>query len=301
MDRFRVKKPDIFSGHRDSIFCLAKMDDHRFFSAGSDGMVILWDLFRPNEGEVIAKVGGSIYALSFDENNHMLYIGENHEGIHKVDMSQKKEAGFVRTGNYQLYDIRISNDMIWVAAGSGELLVFNASFHLINRRQLTSDRLRSLAFNNGEVAIGASDNRIKIMEKASFTPKTELTGHQNSIFSLCYHPSGKYLISGGRDSKLLVWDTSDGYKLRESIAAHLYTINHIVFSGNGKYFVTCSMDRSIKLWNAYNFKLLKVLDRHRHAGHGNSINKLLWMEYQDLLVSCSDDRIVAVWDIKLEA
>ena len=31
------------------------------------------------------------------------------------------------------------------------------------------------------------------------------------------------------------------------------------------------------------FKLLKVIDKSRHAGHGTSVNKLLWTDYQDQL------------------
>ncbi|PIQ20460.1 MAG: hypothetical protein COW65_14840, partial [Cytophagales bacterium CG18_big_fil_WC_8_21_14_2_50_42_9] len=64
-----------------------------------------------------------------------------------------------------------------------------------------------------------------------------------------------------------------------------------------QYFATCSMDKSIKVWHAQSFKLLKVIDKARHAGHGTSVNKLFWSDRQNSLVSCSDDRTVSVWNL----
>jgi WD40 repeat protein len=60
------------------------------------------------------------------------------------------------------------------------------------------------------------------------------------------------------------------------------------------------MDKSIKVWDAVSFKLLKVIDRARYAGHGTSINKLLWTPYQNQVVSCSDDRSLSVWKLHFE-
>ncbi len=55
---------------------------------------------------------------------------------------------------------------------------------------------------------------------------------------------------------------------------------------------------SIKVWNnANDLRLLKVIDKGRHAGHGTSVNKLLWTSFKDQLVSASDDRTISAWDL----
>jgi WD40 repeat protein len=81
------------------------------------------------------------------------------------------------------------------------------------------------------------------------------------------------------------------------VAAHLFAINHIAFSPSGEYFATASMDKSIKIWKADELKLLKVIDKGRHAGHGTSVNKLVWTDFKNQLVSASDDRTISVWNL----
>ncbi|SNT14902.1 WD-40 repeat-containing protein [Ekhidna lutea] len=298
MGTISAKKLHTFLGHNDSIYTLEELDDHRFISAGGDGMVVLWDLKSPDEGEVIVKVSGSVYALTYDSDSGYLYVGQNNDGIHKIDLKAKKEVGSIHLGEYQVFDLKIVDDQIWTGLSNGEVIVLNKDLEIVRRIKYANDRIRSFDQFNDKVAIAASDNLTRIVDVHSMEVDHSLKGHTNSVFSSKYHPTGKYLISVGRDAHVKVWDTQVDYVLRESIAAHLYTVNDIIFRPDGRYFVTGSIDKSIKLWDAHNFKLLKVLDKHRHAGHGNSVNKLLWMNYRDLLVTCSDDRSISVWEIK---
>ena len=61
------------------------------------------------------------------------------------------------------------------------------------------------------------------------------------------------------------------------------------------------MDKSIKVWDTTELKLLKVIDKARHAGHGTSVNKLLWTSFNDQLISASDDRTLSVWSLKFDS
>ena len=74
MGKIEVKKLHTFLGHNDSIYTLHGLDDHRFVSAGGDGMVVLWDLRSPDEGEVIVKIEGSVYAVTFDSAKKEYYM-----------------------------------------------------------------------------------------------------------------------------------------------------------------------------------------------------------------------------------
>jgi len=88
--------------------------------------------------------------------------------------------------------------------------------------------------------------------------------------------------------------------LHEEIKAHLYAINHIEFSPDSEHFVTCGLDKSVKVWHTASLTLLKVIDKARHAGHGTSVNRLLWSSFNKQLISASDDRSISVWNIHFE-
>jgi WD40 repeat protein len=149
----------------------------------------------------------------------------------------------------------------------------------------------------GEVAVGYSDHRIRILDLDTMAVKHAWEAHGNSVFVVRYAPDGHTLVSGSRDARLKAWDSDSGYSLSHEVVAHLFAINHLDFSPDNKHFVTCSMDKSIKVWDAATFKLLKVIDRARHAGHGTSVNKVLWTPYNDQLLSAGDDRTISVWNI----
>jgi WD40 repeat protein len=79
---------------------------------------------------------------------------------------------------------------------------------------------------------------------------------------------------------------------------HIYAIHDLQFSPDGNWFATASMDKTVKIWEVGSLKLRKVLDATRHGGHKNSVNKLIWSSFDDLLVSASDDKNLSVWKIQ---
>jgi WD40 repeat protein len=129
MSRIEVKKVHTYIGHNDSIYTLESVNDRQFLSAGGDGMVVLWNLENPAEGEVIAKTNGSIYAMVFDYENEKIIVGENNEGLHLIDFRQRKEIGSVKVGNHQIFDLKLRKNEIWVGLSNGEVVFFDRSWY----------------------------------------------------------------------------------------------------------------------------------------------------------------------------
>jgi WD40 repeat protein len=198
-----------------------------------------------------------------------------------------------------IFDIQSLDQHIVVASGDGAITIVDTeSMTVVKRAQVSEKNARTIAVNErtGDLAVGYSDHFIRIFD-TSLKLKTEWKGHANSVFTLRYTPDQKFLVSGSRDARLKVWDGEADYSQAEEVVAHMYAINHVDFSPDGKHFVTCSMDKSIKVWDTEALKLLKVIDRARHAGHGTSVNKLLWTGYNNQLISASDDRTLSIWQI----
>lgn len=297
----KVEKIDSFTGHRDCVYALEKSDEvHRFFSAAGDGFVVKWNLQKHDVGEMIAKVGHSVYAMAYLPNKNHLWILENFEGIHVIDITSKQEIRTLKLVSTSYFDLQIYNNMAFIAGGDGVISIIDTeSFSFVKHIKASEMSVRCLAINpiERDFAAGFSDNSIKIFDLQTFELKKVIAAHQNSVFSLKYSPNFKYLLSGSRDARLKIWDVEAGYVLEKEIVAHTFAINSIDFSPNSNYFATCSMDKSVKIWDSESFKLLKVIDRARHAGHGTSVNKLFWTKYDNQIVSASDDRTISVWKI----
>ncbi len=295
----QITKIDTFSGHRDCVYTLSSSaDGNQFFSAGGDGTVVRWNFDTPDLGELIAQVPASVYAICFDAQRNYLWVGQNYDGIHLIDVAQKKEINSVKITSSAIFDIKIFENDAFIGLSDGTIVIMDVNLFLVKKHIKASEKsVRSIDINpiTAEFAVAYSDFSIKIFDLRDFSLKLVLTGHQNSVFKVCFSPDYNYLISAGRDAHVKVWEVNKCYNLYKDIPAHLFAINDVVYSPNGAIFATCSMDKSIKIWDANEFKLLKVIDKGRHAGHGTSINKLLWNSYTDYLIAGSDDKHISIW------
>jgi len=302
MQKVNVNRLHSFSGHRDCVYTLQSSNAEQFFFSGAgDGMIVKWNHNSPEQGELIAKLPNSIYALHYHNNSNLLIAGHNYDGIHLLEWENKKESGSLHFTEAAIFDIQSLNGNVYVASGDGMLSCIDLEKLLVVQKKKQSEKnARTLAIHSerGELAVGYSDNYIRIFDLDTLALKQEWPAHGNSVFTVRYSPDGNFLFSGSRDARLKVWDVQAGYLPVTEIVAHIYAINHIDFSPDGKHFVTCSMDKSIKVWDLEELKLLKVIDKARHAGHGTSVNKLLWTA--DRLLSASDDRSISAWDIQFQ-
>jgi WD40 repeat protein len=77
------------------------------------------------------------------------------------------------------------------------------------------------------------------------------------IWDVNYNPNGTRTVSGGRDGDALVWDMRSGKELN-SLKGHQDWVITTAVSPNGRLAATASTDRTVKIWNIYNFQ--KVAD-----------------------------------------
>jgi WD40 repeat protein len=303
MTSVQVSKLHTLTGHRDCVYTLVpSAKDEIFFSGSGDGMAVMWNLSDPETGAVVAKLPNSIYAMLYHAHTDTLVVGHNYEGIHILDWKNKSELGSLQLTKAAIFDLKAYGADILVATGEGMLMKVDSKNLIVKGKvQASQKSARTIAINEqlGEVAVGYSDHHIRVFDLDNLILKYDWKAHDNSVFTLQYGPENK-LMSGSRDARLKVWDAGKNYQQAAEVVAHMYAINHLAFSRDSKHFVTCSMDKSIKVWDAQALKLLKVIDRSRHAGHGTSVNRVLWTNYNDQLLSASDDRTISVWNINFE-
>ncbi len=81
----------------------------------------------------------------------------------------------------------------------------------------------------------------------------------NSINSIKYSPDGKYILTGGQDMLLRIYEVSTG-KLIRVFAGHTSIIKSVAFSPDGKYILSGSSDKTVRLWDVQAKGNIAVID-----------------------------------------
>jgi len=303
--KIQIEKTGQFIGHGGAIYTLEPSSHaHLFYSGSSDNLVVEWNLEEPQQNKVVAKIPAKALALKYVPDRNILLVGQSVGGIHVIDLNKNEEIKLLQLHRESVYDIQYlpEQECFWVAAGDGTVSVWSINdFSLITALKLCDQKIRSIHFNSvfKEAAVGCGDGSIRIFDFETYEEKKILKGHLDdfSVNSICYHPNGKYLLSGSRDAYLNVWDIENDYALIHHIPAHNYAIYSIIFSPDKKFFATGSRDKTIKIWDTENFEMLLRIDKMEHEGHSHSVNKLLWSDFNNYLVSTGDDKAIMVWKI----
>lgn len=298
--KLEVEKIATFGGHKDGLYSVVHFNDNgKFYTAGADGFVVEWDISDPDKGKLIAKVPNTVYALCPLLDTHQLVVGQNTDGIHLLDIKSGKELKSLKLTDQAVFSIQRFKNELYIGTGDGWLLVVDLGTWTVTKKVKVSEKsVRAIVVDEERenVWTAASDHMIRGYSIDTLSEIRELIGHENSVFALTISPDSKYLLSGSRDAHLRVWNLEGFIETQEDIIAHMYTINDIVFRKDGKYFATCSKDKSVKIWRTKDFRLLKVLDKERYAGHGTSVNRLTWLE-DEIIISVSDDHSASAWRI----
>lgn len=122
---------------------------------------------------------------------------------------------------------------------------------------------------------------------------TATKDHEKNILALALSSDGKYLVSGGCDKLVRVWDAEKN-ELLESFSGHRDTITSLAFRLRSHMLFTGSLDRSIKHWNLTEMGYVETL--FGHQGEVNGLDSL----YKERVVSCGRDRSVRMWKIPEE-
>ncbi|ETO07029.1 G-protein beta WD-40 repeats containing protein [Reticulomyxa filosa] len=76
------------------------------------------------------------------------------------------------------------------------------------------------------------------------------------------------------------------------IKGHSDCVNNVKFSSDGNTIVSCSHDKTIKIWDLTNGKEIKKL-----KGHSHWVNDARFSLDGNMIVSCSNDETIRLWDI----
>jgi WD40 repeat protein len=297
-----IKHIATLTGHSGCVYAMDKgISENTVFTAGSDMFIVLWNLETLQAEKFSASLPSAVYAICHIPEKKLLLAGTTTGSIHILDLEKKEEIKMLQHHTAPIFDIKYSleTNCFYTAGGDGNFAVCSLdTLSLIKMKKLSKEKVRSIDFNyiTSEIAVALGDCNVLIFDLHTLDYKKDFIGHGLASNVVRYSPDGKFLLTGGRDAHLNIWQVGN-YELVKSIPAHNWAIYDIAFSPDATLFATASRDKTIKIWNAKTFQLLKRITKENFDAHTHSVNKLIWSTYNNYLVSVGDDRLVMVREV----
>tara|TARA_B110000114_G_C15023600_1_gene369941 strand:+ start:244 stop:1158 length:915 start_codon:yes stop_codon:yes gene_type:complete len=297
-----VKHIATLAGHSGCIYAMdAGISESTIFTGGSDLIIALWNLDTLSTEKFAASLPAAVYTICHIPEKNILLAGTTTGSVHILDLEKNQEIKILQHHTAPIFDIKYSlkTNCFYTAGGDGNFAVCSLdTLSLIKIKKLSDKKVRNIDFNyvTSEIAVALGDCTILVFDLYTLEVKTDFIAHQLAANVVRYSPDGKFLLTGGRDAHLNIWQT-DNYELIKSIPAHNWAIYDIVFNPDTTLFATASRDKTIKIWDAKTYQLLHRITKENNEAHTHSVNKLLWSTYNNYLVSVGDDRVVMVREI----
>ncbi|ELT90719.1 hypothetical protein CAPTEDRAFT_53852, partial [Capitella teleta] len=166
--------------------------------------------------------------------------------------------------------ICFSGDGRLVATGSedGWLQVWDLTGAQAHSAKSHSTGITGLSYSpdNSTIASCSKDKTVKFWCASSYKLKYHVTLSGEAL-SLSYSPDGHKLAVSmhnvGDDSKVTLWNAING-KAFDRLTGHKGWIWGITFNKNAKVLISCSSDRTLKVWNMDSKTLIASLGGHTH-------------------------------------
>lgn len=114
--------------------------------------------------------------------------------------------------------------------------------------------------------------------------------HSQEVYAVAWSPDGHYLVSGGADQTVQIWDETATRKLFSyHTSDEVYAVS---WSPNGQYVASAGADKRIQIWQ---ISTARMVFSFSVAG---VIYALAWSPDSNLLAIGGTHRIVEVWDVE---
>lgn len=293
-----------FVGHSGSVYALENgLEENLFFSGSSDRFVTQWNVNTFESAAFTAKLPGIIYCIKYIPNYNLLLCGTSEGIIHVINTKEKKEIKALKNHSAPLFAINYSkkNNLIFSSGGDGKISIINPD--LLSVQQIltvSNSKVRSLEINflETELLVACGNEEVKIFSLPDLKLLKSFNANKLATNTAVYQHGSNTILSGGRDAILNIY-TTDNYTVEKSIAAHNYAIYDIKFLDDLNLFATASRDKTFKLWNSLQHEFIVRVNAENYLGHTHSVNRLLWLKENQILLSAGDDRKIIAWKVNV--
>ncbi|CAL1294318.1 unnamed protein product [Larinioides sclopetarius] len=289
-----------FSQNNNFFQSLIFTPDDRHILSFYDNVIFKWSVENGMETSIIDACPDKSYVICcccISPDGNFIACGTSVPSVIIINARSQNFVKYFR-GNYEyVISVMFSKDNRKLLALSSNKCIIHDLSELNDTHQYAFEGNLSVQMQKSKqeitVATSVLFNSIEVREGLNYNliSKAQSEKEKITFCSLCKNCSE--VVYGTESGYVKVFNVSSKSTL-ELPEKHSDQVNYILHSKNNSTFFTCSMDKSIKVWD--NNSNILTLTGHRH-----DVTMCVEFQKSSKLLSCSKDGSLRVWDISSES
>ena len=204
----------------------------------------------------------------------------------------------------EIWSISLSPGGKFIASGSykwpkkDSIYLWNALTGELVKKLERSCGFTSISFspiNEQLIAFGSWDDGTVHLWDVTNDVTITIGNHKRRITCIAFSTSNEnHVASGSDDATICIWDVERRELTVGPLIGHENGVTALAYSPDGTRLVSCSLDKTVRVWNSETGELLSTL-----SGHSSDVNCVAYSFDGSRIVSGSDDETIIVWDAQI--
>ncbi|MBK7455754.1 MAG: NACHT domain-containing protein [Anaerolineales bacterium] len=248
-----------FEGHQNWVHSVAFHPGGQFLaSGGADSQICIWNIKEKALRFTLKGHATRVWSVAFSPDGALLISGGDEENLHVWDIQNGQLVRVLRHSAPGTMNVAFHPSGKWVAACCEQ------------------------------------DPRINIWDVQTGELVETITSRSNGPTSLAFDSEGSYLVNGGHDGSVEIWQMVAEHQLQyeKRLMGHQNHIGFLAFSRND-LLATLSHGENIKIWNVESGKLIRVVE-----GYSRLIGANAFSPDSRLLFQGDASGKIRIWDLQ---
>jgi len=287
------------NGHTDWVNdCAVSSAAGLIVSAANDGTAKLWDLHAPPEPYRIRQHEGWVFGCAAVPQQNLVFTGAQDHTLMLWDVRRGMARRSWVGHDASVRGCAASPDcrLLATASADGTLVVWDtASAARVHHLPGHRDWVNACAFDrSGQLLASVSNDRtLRLWDLRTRSRKLALVAHAQWVNDCVFSPDGLHLVTAAADGSLTRWSLDIDEALWEawlggaktlpadvaaaalrplSMVGHAASVNRCAFAPDGRWLVSASSDRTLKIWDAHSGALRRSLHGHLEDVNGCDVS-----------------------------